>query len=459
MARNGTVVPELVAQNWSPGFIESAFSEMLHSEALAIQVKRGGKEAISTTTSVAIIGAGPYGLSLAAYLRASDVQMRIFGSPMKTWLTQMPPGMHLKSEGFASTLYDPARSFTLSRYCQEKQITYTDTGWPVPLETFTGYGLEFQRRLVPHLENVDVISLERSGSHFRIGLANGETALASRVVVAAGISHFQYVPAPLDALPDEFVSHSSRFAGFEHFRNRRVIVIGAGASAMDVTAALMDVGAEVQVVARKHEVRFHNPSSSLPRPLTERITNPMTGLGPGWKSWLCTEAPLVFRMMPEKFRLEVVRKHLGPAAGWTIKDKIIGHVPFHLSLSLESAEVRNGCVQLHLRDQASSTKVMSADHLIAATGYRVDLRRLAFLGPELLKGLRSVEHTPVLSSHFQASIPGLYFIGAASANTFGPLARFAYGAGFTSRRLSAHLTRTASQVFVAAASKSLELAG
>jgi thioredoxin reductase len=378
---------------------------------------------------------------------------------MKTWLTQMPRGMHLKSEGFASTLYDPARTLTLGRYCQELQVPYQDIGWPVPLETFTSYGLEFQQRLVPHLENADVVSLERSSEHFRIGLADGQTATARRVVVAAGISHFQYVPLPLDTLPEEFVSHSSRFSSFEHFQNRHVIVIGAGASAMDVTAALIDVGADVQVVARKHEVRFHNASSPLPRPLTERIASPMTGLGPGWKSWLCTEAPLVFRMMPEKFRLEVVRKHLGPAAGWTIKEKIVGHVPFHLSLSLESAEVRNGGVQLHLRGQAGEKKLMTADHVIAATGYRVDLRRLAFLGPEMLKGIRSVEHTPVLSSQFQASIPGLYFVGAASANTFGPLARFAYGAGFTSRRLSAHLTSTASQGFVSAGSKSLELAG
>jgi len=422
-------------------------------------VTNGGKELTSTMTSVAIVGAGPYGLSLAAYLGASGVETRIFGSPMKTWLTQMPRGMHLKSEGFASTLYDPARTLTLSRYCQERQVPYQDIGWPVPLETFTGYGLEFQRRIVPHLEDVYVVSLERSGDHFRIGLANGQTATARRVIVAAGISHFQFVPPPLDTLPEEFVSHSSRFSGFEHFRNRRVIVIGAGSSAMDVTAALIDVGAHVQVVARKHEIRFHNPSNPGPRPLAERIASPMTGLGPGWKSWLCTEAPLVFRIMPEKFRLEVVRKHLGPAAGWTIKDKIVGHVPFHLSLSLESAEVRNGSVQVHLRGQTGNKNVMTADHLIAATGYRVDLRRLAFLGPELLKGIRSVEHTPVLSSQFQTSIPGLYFVGAASANTFGPLARFAYGAGFTSRRLSAHLTRTASRGFVRAGSKSLELAG
>ncbi|HMD49192.1 MAG TPA: NAD(P)-binding domain-containing protein [Bryobacteraceae bacterium] len=410
-------------------------------------------------TSVAIIGAGPYGLSLAAYLRASGIETRIFGSPMKTWLTQMPRGMHLKSEGFASTLYDPDRSLTLAGYCQEKKLPYSDIGLPVPLETFTAYGMEFQKRLVPHLEDEEAVSLVRSGSHFEIGLANGETAVAHRVVVAAGISHFQYIPPALAPLPGEYVSHSSRYSEFDHFRNRSVVVLGAGASAMDVTAALIDAGAKVEVVARKPMVRFHTPSSAEPRPLMERISNPMTGLGPGWKSWLCTEAPLVFRMMPKNFRLLVVRKHLGPAAGWTLKEKIVGHVPFHLSMNLERAEVRGDSVQLQVQDPAGVEKTLTADHVIAATGYRVDLRRLAFLGPDMLTSIRSMEDSPLLSSHFESSVPGLYFIGAASANTFGPLARFAYGAKFTTPRLSAHLTRTASRKFVGSSSKRLELAG
>jgi len=410
-------------------------------------------------TSVAIIGAGPYGLSLAAFLRASGVETRIFGSPMKTWLTQMPRGMHLKSEGFASTLYDPGQSLTLSGFCQEKKLPYADIGLPVPLETFTSYGLEFQKRLVSHLEDEEVVSLERSGSHFRIELANGETALARRVVVAAGISHFQYIPPALASIPTEYVSHSSRYSEYDQFRKRHVVVLGAGASAMDVAAALIDAGADVEVVARKPVVRFHDASSAEPRPLLERIAHPMTGLGPGWKSWLCTEAPLLFRKMPEQFRLLVVRKHLGPAAGWTLKEKIVGHVPFHLSLNLERAEIRGDSVQLHLRDQAGHEKSMTAGHVIAATGYRVDLRRLAFLGPDMLAGIRSLENSPVLSSHFESSVPGLYFIGAASANTFGPLARFAFGAGFTSHRLSPHLVRTASREYVGASSKRLKLAG
>ena len=107
---------------------------------------------------IAIIGAGPYGLSLAAHLRGSGQSVRIFGSPMNSWSNHMPRGMHLKSEGFASNLYDPEAKFTLQTFCGERSIPYADIGLPVAIETFIAYGQEFQRRYVPELENVQITS-------------------------------------------------------------------------------------------------------------------------------------------------------------------------------------------------------------------------------------------------------------------------------------------------------------
>src|ERR1700683_2015997 len=94
---------------------------------------------------VAIIGAGPYGLSVAAHLRATGVDFRVFGPAIQTWLNHMPKGMRMKSEGFASSLYDPKSQLTLGKFCQAKGIPYQDVGLPVPLETFCSYGLEFQQ--------------------------------------------------------------------------------------------------------------------------------------------------------------------------------------------------------------------------------------------------------------------------------------------------------------------------
>jgi thioredoxin reductase len=389
---------------------------------------------------LAIVGAGPFGLSLAAHLKARRAEFRIFGKPMETWQNQMPRDMMLKSEGFASSLFDPDARVTLGHYCQERQIPYSDIGLPVHRHIFVGHGLDFQKRLVPDLEDKFVIALRRMPSGFQIGLDNGETFTARRVVAAIGICHFQYVPPVLAALPNELVSHSSDHTSFERFQGREVTVVGGGASATDVAAALHLAGAQVRLVARQQIVHFLNPPGKNPRPLIDRLRAPMTGLGPGWKSLLCTDAPLLFHKMPQSFRLKVVRKHLGPSGAWFMKEHVIGHAELHLGVSVTQATAQNGRVLLKFGGENGATKSLTTDHVIAGTGYQVDLRRLTFLDPEIQSEIESVERTPVLRSNFESSIPGLYFVGASAANSFGPLLRFAYGAGFTARRLSKHLT-------------------
>jgi thioredoxin reductase len=353
----------------------------------------------------------------------------------------MPRDMRLKSEGFASSLYDPDATLTLRHYCQNMSLPYADLGLPVPLGTFASYGLEFQRRFVPELEQKLVASLVRSSSGFEIGLEDGEVAQARRVVVAVGISHFQSIPPVLSQLPEEFVTHSSRHRTFDQFKKREVVVVGAGASALDVAAALHQAGAVTQVIARDSKIHFHEPPGPLPRPFLERVQAPMTGLGPGWRSLFCTSAPLVFHQMPQRFRVEVVRRHLGPAGGWFVKEQVVGKVGLHAGLTVTSAGVQDERVHLQVKNGDGVLRTVSADHVIAATGYQVDLRRVAFLNSDVWTGIRSIGHAPTLSTNFESSMPGLYFIGAASANSFGPMMRFAYGARFTARRLSKHLAR------------------
>src|SRR5882672_7489182 len=79
---------------------------------------------------VAIVGAGPYGLSIAAHLRSTDVTFRIFRRPMQTWREHMPNGMLLKADGFASNLADPASSFTLKSFVNRRAFCLTTTGCP-----------------------------------------------------------------------------------------------------------------------------------------------------------------------------------------------------------------------------------------------------------------------------------------------------------------------------------------
>jgi thioredoxin reductase len=388
-------------------------------------------------TDVAIVGAGPYGLSIAAHLAAQGIEYRIFGNPMNAWANQMPKGMHLKSEGFASSLADPEDRFTLGHYCRQEGLAYEDTAWPVPLGTFVAYGLAFQRRFVPHLENKTVVSVQQSPIGFELRLHDGERLRARRLVIAVGITHFAHIPCTLSALPKEFVSHSCAHSNLEGFRGRDVAVIGAGASALDLAALLHEAGASVQVIARSSVVRFHDPPQ--PRSVADRILMPMTGIGPGKQLYFYVNAPLLFRWLPKRLRLDRVRKTLGPAPGWFIKDRVLGKVPLHLGLDLTSASIQNGRPSLVLTDDAGGRKVFEFDHVIAATGYRVDVQRLGFLDPKMRGKIRVTDQSPALSSNFESSVPGLYFVGVSAANTFGPLMRFACGARFTARRLSNHL--------------------
>jgi thioredoxin reductase len=390
---------------------------------------------------VAIIGAGPYGLSVAAHLRGLRIPFRIFGEPMRSWREHMPRGMSLKSEGFASSLADPEDSFTLRKYCEGARLPYRDVGDPVPLERFVAYGLEFQRRMVPELERQEIRRLSRRQGGFALITSTGEELAARRVVVATGITHFGYIPPELERHAPEFVSHSCAHSQLDHFRGRAVAVLGAGSSAVDLAALLHEAGADVHLIARREAIAFHEPPVE-PRPLIDRIRAPRSGLGTGWRSRLCTDAPLLFHLMPEDFRLRVVKRHLGPAPGWFMKDRVLGRFPLHMGTSITGLEAKEGGLRLTLREKSGAASTLEVAHLIAATGYKPAIQRLPFLDDDLRSRIKTVDEAPVLDRCFECSVPGLYWVGLASANSFGPLARFAYGARFTARRLTRILARS-----------------
>jgi thioredoxin reductase len=395
--------------------------------------------------NTAIIGAGPYGLSVAAHLRRSGVPFRIFGRPMDSWRAHMPKGMMLKSDGFASNIYDPESAFTLGQFCAERGIEYADAGVPVRLDTFSAYGLAFRDRMVPELEDKLVTSVNRLSDGFLLQLEDGETVLARSVVLAVGITHFDYVPEKLAHLPAEFLSHSARHHEVEPFRGRDVVVIGGGSSALDLAGLMHEAGANVQLVSRRAELKFHSQPTGKPRSHWQQIRHPQSGLGPGMRSRFFANSPTAFHYLPERLRVEAVRRTLGPSGGWFIRDKVVGKVPLHLGCTPQSAEVQNGGVRLRVRSADGSEREIVTEHVVAATGYRVDLERLKFLNPEIRASLKALNGAPVLSSSFESSIPGLYFVGVAAANSFGPVMRFAFGAGFAARTVTRTLTKSLSR--------------
>lgn len=389
--------------------------------------------------NVAIVGAGPYGLSLAAHLSAAGVEFQLFGKPMQTWRERMPQGMYLKSEPFASDLFDPARSFPLEQFYKENNLPYQPLGVPIPLDRFCAYGLEFQRRLVPDLDTRDVARIEKDDGGFRLTMDDGEVRLFRQVVLAVGITHFTYVPPEFSHLKPELLSHSGSTREYASLAGRRVAVIGAGSSAVDCAVALADAGAEPVLLARGDTLRFHSPPK--PRRLQHKLRWPMSTVGPSWKGFLCTRFPGVFRHLPERFRVDFTRKYLGPAPCWFTREPFERQVQYHTDVRDLSLAEADGGVELQFRS-GGAPSTLHVDHVIAATGYRPDLRRLTMIDRTLRESIHQVVFTPVLNSRFESSVKGLFFTGVTAANSFGPVLRFACGAGFAAERLTRELSRS-----------------
>jgi hypothetical protein len=198
----------------------------------------------------------------------------------------------------------------------------------------------------------------------------------------------------------------------------------------------------VTLVARAKSVRFHNPPETSQRTLLDALRSPMSGLGPGWRSRFSTDLPLVFHALPERLRVEIVRRHLGPAPGWWTRGKVEGRIPMLLGRRLVEAIPDGERVTLAVENELGKPEVLAADHIIAATGYLPDIAKLPFLGAEIRSRIATVSRAPALTTRFESSLPGLFFVGVAAANSFGPMMRFAFGAGYTARRLSRHLARS-----------------
>jgi thioredoxin reductase len=391
-----------------------------------------------SVTPVAIVGAGPYGLSLAAHLDTRGVPFRIFGHPMEVWRSHMPQGMFLKSDGFASNLYDPDRQFTLRRHCERHGIPYRDEGLPVRLDSFIDYGLAFQKAVVPTLTDQLVLRVERATAGFRLEIAGGETVMARAVVLATGISHCAFVPQTLRELPPGLCTHSSAHHDLSRFAGRRVIVVGGGASATDIAALLHAARASVEILSRS-PVEFHARSDPKARTLWKRIQAPNLGLGPNLRSALYTAFPALFHLLPQALRLRIVRKHLGPAGGWFIREHVEGKIPMLVGYTIRDAQAVGQGVRLRCQDGTRNDVEVLADHVIAATGYHPSVDRLDLLDAGLRAAIRREDDSPLLSRRFESNVPGLYFIGVSSANSFGPVMRFSRGAEWTAVHLARHL--------------------
>ena len=383
----------------------------------------------SSTCDVAVVGAGPYGLAAAAHLLAVDgLDVRVFGEPMSFWERQMPAGMLLRSPRVASHIADPARALTLDRY--EESIG-VEPASPVPLERFVDYGRWFQRQAVPELDDRRVVRVDRAPGGLQLELEDGEALSARRVVLAAGIASFAWRPPEYRDLSPELASHASDHQDLGKFAGKRVIVVGGGQSALESAALLQEAGAEVRVLVRAERVNWLVRSSRLHRlSFMRRLLYAPADIGPAGVSWVVA-TPKLFKCLPLDMQGPVAQRAIRPAgSGWLVPR--LEPVPIEVGSKIVGVRSSAGEVELELEDGERR----SADHVLLGTGYRVDVSRLELIGPSVQSALTLVNGYPALDRSFQSSVPGLHFVGAPAAWSFGPLMRFVAGTGFAARKLS-----------------------
>jgi FAD-dependent urate hydroxylase len=379
-----------------------------------------------------VVGAGPYGLSAAAHLLGSGLRVAVFGRTLEMWRERMPRGMLLRSHWWATNLSDPHQAHGFDRFFSESRH---DSAYPLPIQTFIDYGLWFQRRAVPQVDETYVGSIERRGNRFVLTLEDGRAVESRAVVMALGLYYYANRPEPFDRLPPGLVSHSFDHKDFSRFAGREVMVIGGGQSAIEFAALLREAGAAVDVVARRPIV-WLAPDRMHVRTRLERIVAPNASIAPGWGNWLLDHLPYLFYRLPQARKDSHNGSYHSGATDW-LRDRVIGKVRVHEGRTVAHLDATAGRVTATLSDGAR----LGADHVLLATGYRVDLDRLALIHPALRAAIKTDRAAPLLSPWFESTVPGLYFIGLTSLHSFGPLYRFVAGCGAAARRVAAAITR------------------
>jgi thioredoxin reductase len=403
------------------------------------------------TCDVAVLGAGPYGLSVAAHLRQSKLMdLRVIGEPMSFWERHMPAGMLLRSPRVASHLSDPRGRFTLDAYEKANGNALTvkvpptvteefiarDMAKKIPLQDFVKYGRWFLKQANLPIDSRIVSRMELASGGFDLVFEGGESLRAKRVVVAGGIAPFARIPKPFADLPPCLVSHTSHHNDLSKFRGKEVLVVGGGQSALESAVLLDEAGARVQVFVRGPVMRWLGIKR---RWMHGKIAGHMlygpADVGPAGIS-LLVQRPNLFRRLPRAVQDLWGPRAIRPAASCWVKART-ANVRINTGRFVVQARSQGARICVQLNDGSES----QFDHVLLGTGFQVDIARYPFLSPQVVAKIERVGGFPVLDEGFQTSLPGMHFVGAPAAWSFGPLMRFVAGTEFASPAVAHRILR------------------
>lgn len=391
---------------------------------------------------VAVIGAGPHGLAATAHLRGAGVPTVVFGDVLGFWRDTMPQGMLLRSPRRASTISSPDNVLSLDRWSEERG---REAAQNLPIEDFIDYGEWFQGRAAPDLDSRRVERVAQQNGSFVLSLSDGDTLVAASVVVAAGLGPFASIPPVFRELPHSLVSHASASPALNTFAEKSVVVIGSGQSALESAALLLEAGAaQVEVIARAGAIYWLNhgwlgntddellpPPKGPGGPPSWRARNGLywhgapTDVGGRVSSWVGA-APDLIRHFPRGVRAPLTYHCIRPAGADWLPDRL-REAKITLARRVVAATPEDERMRLRLDDQSERV----VDHVLLGTGYEIDVLRYPFIAPELGVRLRTKNGSPLLGRGLESSVPGLHFVGAPAAESFGPTMRFVVGTAYT----------------------------
>jgi FAD-dependent urate hydroxylase len=393
--------------------------------------RREGMRKVMDDTDIAIIGAGPHGLAAAAHLRRAGAECRVLGEPMSFWRT-MPAGMLLRSSWTATCIAEYDGPLSLDSYCAE---TGTTLQKPVPLEGFLDYGEWVADRVAPDVDRRKVVRVDREPDGFQLSLDSGRPLRARRVVVATGIANFPRRPYSGANLPSSLVSHTADHSDFSSWSSSRVLVVGGGQSALESAALLHEAGADVRVAVRAPHVHWlHGGKYQRMLGRMAPLVYAPTDVGPMGISRVVA-APELFRRFPRSVQDPMAARAIRPAGAAWLKPRLES-VPVQFGRIVREMRRENS----HLAVGFDAGRTESFDHVLFGTGYRIDIARYGFLPPTLLRRIRCVGGYPVLGRGMESSVPGLHFMGAPAAYSWGPIMRFVAGGWFGAESLTRAVT-------------------
>lgn len=349
---------------------------------------------------ILIIGAGPYGFSLAAHAKERGLNYKIIGFPMDFWKSTMPQNMYIRTPPSFVQFSEPNGKLTLKRFSKE---TGAPIDTPLPRETFIHYsewfiqktGVEFVTELVTEIKKLEDV--------FEVKTDHGNSFIAKNVIVATGIGGYKYIPDLFKDLPSHLVSHTSGYTNFTPFKGKDVAVIGSGQSAWEAAALLHQEGAKPELFYRSSNVSYSG--SSFAERILKALGNIYYQLPKKAKQALGNSQPTVAH-----FLCPLVEKKVKETSGVSVKEVSIVHDD-QVKMTLSNGDER------------------VVDHIILATGFHFDLEKIPFFSDSMKSMISREEdsHYPRLSANFESSLPGLYFAGTITSYSHGPTFKFILG--------------------------------